>query len=308
MKQGKRELIFIAGLPRVGSTLLDMVLGCNPGLAGVGELYEALRPEWRHLEGPERICSCGLSLHQCPYWSKLAKKIDYQKPIECNYEIAYDTLQKLYGNDIVMIDSSKAISYIMKIAQSKLFDIKIIYLIRDVRAWTISRIDRAKKSPDQYGWNGYYIQNLIKKFGWKMQLFRPVMPILTRSATYYFIIWYLQNKRNLTLLEKSGLPFSIVSYDEFALNPKRTLIEIGSFISRKDLSLPKDFSGSKSHILIGNSMGKKDPKRKAGIRYDNRWFYRNEWLLPATLLRKITNFNANHLYRTTRATTIFGNQ
>ena len=301
----KKPLVYIAGLPRVGSTLLDQILGCHPRFVGLGELYEALRPDWRHLEADHWVCSCGLSIRKCPYWSRLASTIDYDAPVLENYKIAYSILTDLLGRDVTLVDSSKSIAYLKQIISMNEFDIKIIYLIRDVRAWIVSRIDAVKKEPEYYGWNGYYIQNLIKKYGWKIQLMRPIMPVLVKLSSYFFLLWYIQNKQNLKYLQNRGFPYLKISYDELGLVPELVFKQLATFLELKNFEVPKNFFESKSHILIGNTMGKYDPRRRTGIRYDSRWLYRTEWLIPAALFRPIMKFNTEEVYRNISGKTIF---
>jgi len=58
------RVLYVAGLPRSGSTVLGYVLGGLPGVIFVGELTYFWR---RFAEG--ELCSCGTPLPDCPFWS-----------------------------------------------------------------------------------------------------------------------------------------------------------------------------------------------------------------------------------------------
>jgi hypothetical protein len=58
------RVLYVAGLPRSGSTVLGWVLGGLPSMVFVGELSYFWR---RFAEG--ELCSCGTPLPDCPFWS-----------------------------------------------------------------------------------------------------------------------------------------------------------------------------------------------------------------------------------------------
>jgi hypothetical protein len=63
------RILYVAGLPRSGSTVLGYVLGKLPGKIFVGELAFFWR---RFAEG--ELCSCGMPLPDCPFWSAVVGK------------------------------------------------------------------------------------------------------------------------------------------------------------------------------------------------------------------------------------------
>ena len=63
------RILYVAGLPRSGSTVLGCLLGGLPGAIFVGELAFF----WRRFADSER-CSCGQPLPSCPFWSVVAGK------------------------------------------------------------------------------------------------------------------------------------------------------------------------------------------------------------------------------------------
>ena len=53
-----RQLVYILGLSRVGSTLLDLTLGSHPPFVGLGEVFQVIRPDFDRFNAKE-YCSCG---------------------------------------------------------------------------------------------------------------------------------------------------------------------------------------------------------------------------------------------------------
>ena len=64
MTAGAPGIVYVAGYGRSGSTLLDVVLGAHPDIAGLGEVGLL----WRQLAQPGGECACGAPLPDCPRW------------------------------------------------------------------------------------------------------------------------------------------------------------------------------------------------------------------------------------------------
>jgi hypothetical protein len=62
-------VLYIMGLWRSGSTILDIILGSHAEVEGVGEL-RSLQAGW--LAGA--ICACGASSSKCPFWSQVRER------------------------------------------------------------------------------------------------------------------------------------------------------------------------------------------------------------------------------------------
>ena len=63
------RILYVAGVPRTGSTVLGELLGSIPGVIFVGELNFF----WRRFAGAE-VCSCGRPLPDCPFWSAVVRE------------------------------------------------------------------------------------------------------------------------------------------------------------------------------------------------------------------------------------------
>jgi hypothetical protein len=58
------KVLYVAGMPHSGSTIVSRILGDIPGFASVGELYYLWDAWTKGLP-----CGCGKPLAQCPFWS-----------------------------------------------------------------------------------------------------------------------------------------------------------------------------------------------------------------------------------------------
>src|SRR5262245_21004542 len=63
------RVLFIGGLGRSGSTLLERLLCEMPGVAAMGEVVHLWQ---RGLADGER-CACGRAFGQCPFWTRVGE-------------------------------------------------------------------------------------------------------------------------------------------------------------------------------------------------------------------------------------------
>lgn len=63
------RILYVAGVPRTGSTVLGELLGSIPGVIFVGELNFF----WRRFARAE-VCSCGQPLPDCSFWSMVVRE------------------------------------------------------------------------------------------------------------------------------------------------------------------------------------------------------------------------------------------
>jgi len=296
----KTEVIYIAGLSRVGSTLLDRILSCHKNIVGLGEIYEIIRPDWNRIQ-ERRTCTCGLTVEDCPFWGKAQMAMVKQSDTDIShrYQIILDNFLKTYGPGKILLDSSKlaeGIEILEKLQNKR--KLKIIYLTRDVRAWTISRIDNFYRYQKDFSKNGFYTQNLIKNHGKLLWPIKWAIPFLANKPIYYFLSWYYQNKKLAKQLNKLNIDYIQIGYDELTLYPEKILNIISEFLQinfdKKMLTMQQP----SSHILSGNPL-RHDKSRLNQIHYDNRWFKRNEWLIPSLIFPSIMKYNNDIVYSNT---------
>ncbi len=159
----KIEVIYLLGCGRSGSTLLDLVLGAHPRVASVGEVWYHSRWVKNNFE-----CTCGAPFASCGFWQAVAaklracegetlvapvqnrrakagaflrllrsKKLPSRKQAQ-GYALATQRLFKAVqevANKPVILDSSKNPMRLLYLCASGFFNVKVIHLIRDGRAY-----------------------------------------------------------------------------------------------------------------------------------------------------------------------------
>ena len=301
----RRKIVYILGLSRVGSTMLDLVLGSNPRFVGLGEVFQVLRPDMNRFQRNE-VCSCGKVTQECPFWGPLSDRLkkDISASLEKRYHHVLEVFEEVFGPDKILVDSSKLLDSLKVAQKSRDIELKVIFLMRDVRAWTISRLNSRKRSPQYYSREGDYVRKLRYRYGWKTDIIKWLTPFLTRLPTYYFRLWYIQNKEIINYLENNDIEYFSLGYDELGMQPDFMMSKVFEFLGEASGNPNFSSVGSQSHVLVGNTK-KREEKRRQGIFYDNRWMYRNDWLFAAALFPNIMKFNAKEVYKNIKSDSIW---
>jgi len=66
-------LVYILGAHKSGATVLGAVLGAQPPFFYGGEIYRFPKPVWQPPD-PDRKCSCGMAVMDCPFWSGVRRR------------------------------------------------------------------------------------------------------------------------------------------------------------------------------------------------------------------------------------------
>ena len=174
-------VIYIAGVGRSGSTLLERLLSTADGVVSVGEL----RWIWTRGFGENQLCSCGLSFLECPFWASVveeafgssdnvdaealkasARRVDRLRYIPLHVVPAMAPhdfsarrnshgrlLERLYSaigsvaKARVIVDTSKEPSYAFLLRTVFGVDLFVVHLIRDSRAVAFSW-QRVRQRPE----------------------------------------------------------------------------------------------------------------------------------------------------------------
>ncbi|NPA68765.1 MAG: sulfotransferase [Chlorobi bacterium] len=271
-----KKIIYIAGLGHSGSTILDMALGCHPEIVGLGEIYAVFNKKNQKALFEESTCSCGKKGVDCDFWKNLRKISSSDKTVEEKYRLLIDVFNEKYGNEMILLDSSKN-SYPYLQFLNKEYDLRVIYLTRDYRSWVYSRFTRTRK------------------------------PML-----FFIFRWYFENKKLLYMLKKYGVKINYIGYEELAMYPELILKKICKFIDvdfSKDLLFPDN---TKSHIINGN-ISRVDKDKRKGFFYDFRWMTSGRLALLSSLFAVFNRFNKKLVYSNISRTNkddfhIFGNK
>ena len=169
-------VLFIGGLGRSGSTLLDLMLGQIPGFCAVGELSYL----WARTD--DDLCGCGEPFSRCPFWGKVGDaafggwhRIDRSEVATLRSEVdrnrraarlilpgAHEgsTLEGRYARLLgdlyhgvaaasgasVVVDSTKHLSTALLLRTVPGVDLRVVHLVRDSRGVANSWTKRVPKT------------------------------------------------------------------------------------------------------------------------------------------------------------------
>lgn len=179
------KVLFVAGVGRSGTTLLDQILGQFDGFVSVGELVHM----WLRGLAENDLCSCGESFHDCPFWKDIgayafggwasvdaAQILDLQQRVDRHRYLplllqpgmwpryrkdhdrfaqilsdTYQTIKRVTGARFI-VDSSKYVSYAYLLRRVPNIDLRVIHLVREshgvVYSWT-KKVRRPEVSADE---------------------------------------------------------------------------------------------------------------------------------------------------------------
>jgi len=181
--RGQVRVLYIGGLGRSGSTLLDCMLGGISGFVSAGEV----RYLWQWGIRENRLCGCGTPFLECPFWSSVGSlafggwhQVDIDEAIALGDAVdrhalvpfmlapqvwpAFERRMSRYlallaplyraiwevGEQRVIVDSSKAPSTAFLLRRIPDLDLRIVHLVRDSRGVAHSWTKKVKR-PDTPG-------------------------------------------------------------------------------------------------------------------------------------------------------------
>ncbi len=242
-----------------GSTILDLSLGSHNQIIGLGEIWDVIRQKdiSHHLKS---VCSCGKTGYECDFWQKTIPILEQKISNIDKYLQIIDIFFKKYGNNTILIDSSKNSYDYLKILNEK-FDLKVIFLTRDYRSWAYSRNLRTHK------------------------------PFI-----YFTFRWIAENIKLISELQKMNLQIFNIGYEELALFPEITLRKICDFIGLEFDKKMLNPAETNSHIIAGNIV-RTDKEKRSQIIYDARWLVATKPLFWTFFVHPFVNkFNKKLVY------------
>ncbi len=237
------KVLYIGGLGRTGSTLLDRVLGQIPGFSSVGELREI----WTNGLGENRQCGCGAPFRECPFWTEVglsafggwarldAKEVarlaasverhrfvpvmlapglspSYQRRTTRYLSYLsrlYSAIQEVAGSRVI-VDSSKAPAYAYLLRRISELDLHVLHLVRDSRGIA-------------YSWS---------KFVPTRDTFEQTA-YLERYSPVRVSARYLSRNALVELLAKFGTPTMRVRYESFIQTPPQQIRSVLDFLKER---------------------------------------------------------------------------
>lgn len=228
-RAGRTRVLYVGGMGRSGSTLLERALSQLPGVVGLGEVSHLWE---RGIRNDER-CGCGETFSTCPFWTEVGKRafggwdqvdLDHVQALRLQvddvkyvprlllpgrlgglrakiaeyvsyYERLYLAALEVSGAEVV-VDSSKftALAYIL--SHSPEVDLRLVHILRDPRAVAYS---------------------------WTKVVRRPEIATaeayMPRYSPRYMAVLYDGHNVLLELLRLRGVRGRRVRYEDFAEDP-----------------------------------------------------------------------------------------
>jgi len=281
-----REVVYIASCPHSGSTVLDLVLGAHPRFVGLGEVDKLLSEADAMARTAEEQCSCGRVMVECDFWAPTLETLHAHadaSPTE-RYGLILDAFDAFFGEDKVLVDSSKYQAPLQTVAAVPDVDLKVVHLIRDVRAWVVSMRNARRRK------NDFTFLDLLRNHG-----LRAFKELRHRSAAYYFGAWLKRNKRLHAAIAETGAPAFEMSYDEFCLDTPASVTRLCAFLGVEPVDAMSCPGESQSHSVFGNRM-RGDSSKLGAILYDRRWLANRDWVRPAQTCHDVMAYNGQHVW------------
>ncbi len=260
----KMQVLYIVGVGRSGSTILDTLLGNHPEIESVGEFINISRSGW---EGNE-FCSCRQRALDCEFWNSVKKlwmeegsvtevteyrslqnKYEYRlyKPSQVDRaardnpeefkrflfltELLFKCVGQVSGKSIV-VDSSKSRSRAYILSKIDSLEVTHIHLIRDAR----DIIQSLRKAHDAAPEKGVQ-KSLASMPGWRTSL----SWILSNLQVHHFFYKF------------AGSRMCRIRYEDLLVNPEVELNTIQK-VSGIDLSRVVDAALNETPLEVGHTI------------------------------------------------------
>ena len=252
-----KKIIFIAGSPHSGSTLVNMLLGSHPNMAAFGEVTKLIDIDTRDrylkrtLEGLGKCTCAGIKTKDCPFWAEFIKELSSNKSFGELYANLLEHTQARIGKQSAVVDSTKTLTSLKKLVRSiecgelpgiTLDDLMVVHVIKDLRAFLKSAKVRYKLSD----WN-------IPRLLW------------------YALMWCKNNQQIEQFSHLKSTAYYKLGYENLCFSLDLELQNVCESIGCAYSPNMKNLEMEHSHIGHGNPKRISTSESKL-INYDFRWF------------------------------------
>lgn len=270
-REQRIPVLFVGGLGRSGSTVLDLLLAQQPGMVPIGEV----RHLWERGLRDNDLCACGAPFHDCLFWQAVgehafggwrrldaayavaaARAVDRHRQLPLTASplgrrstplIRYGgMLQRLYAGVLavsggqVVVDSSKDPPHGFVLRHVPGIDLRAVHLVRDSRGVAYS---------------------------WAKSVVRPDaggMQLMTRMAPWRTALMWMDTNMLMGSLGRAGVPSMRIRYEDLVADPTGIIRGI-----RELAGVSSAAAGVAQHAIGGNPVRfREGPLR---LRADQDW-------------------------------------
>lgn len=297
-------VLYVGGLGRSGSTLVERLLAQMPDVCSTGETVHL----WERALRADERCGCGMPFSACPFWRKvgdrafdgwervdpdeiaaLHSRVDRTRNVPRlalsrlpaaaradlesytgYYTALYEAVREVSGTQLV-IDSSKHASLAFALRWAPGVDLRVLHLVRDSRgvaySWskTVRRPDISR--PDGDPLDGSECVPPADDLGGGAFMAR-YDPMKVSG------LWLAENAA-FHLLRRTGVPVLTVRYEDLLADPAPVLRKIRQFAGLPDAPAALDFLDGRTARLEVDHTASGNPMRfttgDVSLRTDDAW-------------------------------------
>lgn len=285
MPESPSRVLYIAGVGRSGTTLLEQVLAQHPDVVVLGEVVHM----WERGLVADELCECGQPFSRCSFWQAigdeafggwrrvdidrvrtLRERIDRVRRIPgvlaahaqgrvsselsdyaSLYARIYAAARRITGRSLV-VDTSKQVSLPFSVAQHPGVDLRVLHCVRDPRAVAYS---------------------------WTKSVRRPEAldseSLMTQYTPGLLARRWVSHNAAVPLVARLSVPWDRWRYEDFVGDPTASLSAVCALADISSSGIKHEPEGShffklgSSHTVAGNPM--RFQQGTVEVRLDDRW-------------------------------------
>lgn len=236
---------------------MSLLLGKHSEVISLGEIQNT----FRQADPKKDRCTCGVRYHECPFWGRVSTDTVGVDPYQNLIEKSVD----YPGGEAAtyLCDSSKTLSGIERWLELTNVQLKVIFLVKDIRNYLWSQAQRSRKHEKRSkdGRTGIILNRI------------PVIALR----------WMVDNTRIQRFLGRHDIDHVRIGYEELCLRTENALeilyrfMEVPVETPATAQSTMPGVGENDIHMIKGNRM-RKDIKSSSLLRYDYRWMRAGTWL------------------------------
>jgi hypothetical protein len=234
----RMRIVYIVGLAHSGTTIIDRMLSCFPGVIGLGEVDQIIRKVGLRTIA-KHACPCGAEATACAFWKHIVGGT-YEAPADFFGDVVKTARSQGYST---IVDSSKTVGtathYRRMLSRNEVTDVALVRVVRDPRGWVHSMMRREKIEPTDH-----------------------------LSVRKLFYRWLLSSIKLDTKMQKQGRTPIYVWYDKLILAREES--KLAALIGLPPVPDGKfSLLAANQHSIAGNKFAFSEKREK--LTYDIRW-------------------------------------